>query len=236
MTVLVGGSGVGGAAAAAIILGVVTSLAAVGYLVVTRNKTVFRAVTVVAVLVIGITATWVGVVNADFTDSSGAGPDSKVTTVATTPTTTATSAAPTAAPTSPTSVSSTSASNIATETTTREVRLDRPSGIDLESSGTKGRKTDGATGGIDLYLDDFNVLHANGGDFHKDGGPEAGARARCAEAIAAQHNAEPQLLPASPGMQYCFTTSEGRTAWLRVKHSALLSFDAGYVVLAAAVW
>ena len=117
-----------------------------------------------------------------------------------------------------------------------EVRLERGTGVDLEAGETKGSRADGAVGKVDLYLTEFNLLYANGGGFYQDRGPENQAKARCTEAVTAQHDATPAILPASPGMQYCFATSGGRVTWLRVKHSTLSSFDSAVVVLAIRVW
>ncbi|RKT53700.1 hypothetical protein [Saccharothrix australiensis] len=117
----------------------------------------------------------------------------------------------------------------------REVRLDRGTGIDLESGAEKGQRTDGPTGGADLYLERFNFMQSSQGVFYPDEGPDANAESRCAQLIADDLDRAKEVIP-TVGGQYCFLTSEGKHAWLRVKYADLTATDKGFVVLAVAVW
>ncbi|HUQ61620.1 hypothetical protein [Lentzea sp.] len=122
-------------------------------------------------------------------------------------------------------------------TPAKEVRLQFKTGVDVDGDDTAAKRVEGATGKTDLYLSDFNLMYANGGGFADDRGPEQDARTRCTEAIESGQNSAPAALPASEGTQYCFVTSEGRVAWLRVKSATLSSYDAPpAVTLAVHVW
>ncbi len=79
-------------------------------------------------------------------------------------------------------------------------------------------------------------MSANGGGFSEDQSPEQEAQARCTEAAAQGLNTSGAIIPAAPGTQYCFTTSDNRVAWMRVKDASLSSLDSASVVLTVRTW
>ena len=119
----------------------------------------------------------------------------------------------------------------------KEVRLLRNTGVDVDGDDTAAKRVDGANGKTDLYLNGYNLLTANGSGISEDRGPEQEARERCTEAVGNGQNAAPHVIPAVEGMQYCFATSDGRVAWIRVKTTTLATFDSSAsLVLAVRVW
>ncbi|SDG05720.1 hypothetical protein SAMN05216553_105112 [Lentzea fradiae] len=106
----------------------------------------------------------------------------------------------------------------------KEVHLRRGTGVDVDGDDPKAGRADGATGDIDLYLNEFNLLYANGSDITYDSGPEQQAEERCREA-ASGGMGDPAVLAADAGLQYCLVTSDKRVAWVRVTSSTLSSFD-----------
>ncbi|WP_309114515.1 hypothetical protein [Saccharothrix sp.] len=109
-------------------------------------------------------------------------------------------------------------------------------GLDLESAETKGRRSAGATGDMDLHLGESRMFTANSSAFFKDTGAGEGTRERCAEAVAVPEDGKAQVIP-SRGDRYCFRTSTGRLAWLRVEHETVLDrAEDVVVVLDVVVW
>lgn len=116
-----------------------------------------------------------------------------------------------------------------------QVRLERSTGVDLDAEETEGHPFTGAVDD-DLSLELTGLMTANGRPLYPDRGSAEGARARCAESLAADEGGVTAELLASPGPQYCVETSAGRTAWLQVKYSSLHSYDSAVLVLAVHVW
>ncbi|RDI26484.1 hypothetical protein [Lentzea flaviverrucosa] len=120
---------------------------------------------------------------------------------------------------------------------TKEVRLTRGTGADVDGNDVAATPGPGAVGEIDLHLGEFNLLRANGGGFHDDRGPEQQAQQRCAAAVAGGKYTAEAILPAAPGTQHCFATSDGQVGWLRVKSAELASVNSdAFTVLAVRVW
>ncbi|MFD5828009.1 hypothetical protein [Lentzea sp. NPDC060358] len=119
----------------------------------------------------------------------------------------------------------------------REIRLSAKTGVDVDGDDFTAKRADGANGKTDLYLNEYNLLYANGSNFADDRGPEQQAHERCTEAIANGDNTATTVLPALTGSQYCFVTSDGRVGWLRIKTTTLSSFDSSSsVVFAVRTW
>ena len=119
--------------------------------------------------------------------------------------------------------------------TSLEVRLERSTGVDLDAEEAEGHPFTGSADD-DLSLELTGLMTANGRPLYPDRGSADGARARCAESLAAAEGGVTAELPASPGLQYCVKTSSGRTAWLQVTYSSLHSYDSAVLVLAVRVW
>ncbi|MFD9698797.1 hypothetical protein [Lentzea sp. NPDC059081] len=119
---------------------------------------------------------------------------------------------------------------------TREVRLVRGTGIDLDAADTEAEVSEGANGNLDLHFTEFSV-YANGGGFAADQGHEQLAEQRCTEAIRTRKNTADSVFPATPGSQYCFVTSGGQYGWFRLKSSNVGSQSpSAAIVLAVRVW
>lgn len=119
----------------------------------------------------------------------------------------------------------------------KEVRLTRGTGADVDGTDVTAKPGDGAIGEVDLYLDQLNLVHANGGGFWSDSGPEEEARQRCTAAVAGGKYTNERIIPAASGTQYCFATSDGQVGWLRVKSADLSPAGSGaWSVLAVRTW
>ena len=116
----------------------------------------------------------------------------------------------------------------------REIKLSSRTGVDLDADELQAGRVDGASGDTDLYLNETGLLYTNGNGFADDLGNDQQARSRCTDAVAAGQNSAVEVLPIMAGMQYCFATSAGKIAWLRVKASNLTTSSS--VVLAVQVW
>ncbi|WP_329792410.1 hypothetical protein V1227_11010 [Lentzea sp. DG1S-22] len=117
----------------------------------------------------------------------------------------------------------------------REVRLARKAGADVDADGPVVQRTDGNTRATDLYLTGINLLQASGNGLFEDRGQEKDAQARCIETVATAQ--ETPVIPAAAGLQYCFVTSEGRLAWLRVRSANLATLDSSaYLAVMVRVW
>lgn len=102
--------------------------------------------------------------------------------------------------------------------TVLEVRLSPGTGADVDAGEIKGKQVTGAVGPVDLFLDTSGLLVANDTAFYSQTDiPDNVVLAECAEAVEAQVRPEAQILPVSPLLRYCFTTSDGRVGWLRPK-------------------
>lgn len=145
-------------------------------------------------------------------------------------------------PVSETSVGGTSTSGTKTRTPpdgvrTKEITLTRGTGVDVDGNDTEAKDARGATGDIDLYVTEFNLLYPSGSGFAKDSGHEDDARERCTKAITSGKNTGGPTIPSFTGEQLCFATSDGQIGWLRVKNSTLASFQAdASAILAVRTW
>jgi WD domain, G-beta repeat len=136
------------------------------------------------------------------------------------PTTSA--SAPTTDPTTATATTPTTKAPHGGKETLLEVRLDPGTGADVDTGERKGKLVTGAVGPVDLFLAPSGLLFANGTDFYSQTDIlDNAVLANCAEAVAARVRPEAQVLPVSPLQRYCFTTSDGRVAWLRPKQVAV---------------
>ncbi|GAA3459157.1 hypothetical protein ACFFSW_08760 [Saccharothrix longispora] len=116
-----------------------------------------------------------------------------------------------------------------------EVRLERGTALDLDIGQTEGQRAAGASGPFDVHLDQFNLLRSNSGGVHPYTGPPSEAGRWCADTLAAEPRADP-VFATSPGLRYCFATSDGHPATVTVKEADLATYDTGHVVLDARVW
>jgi hypothetical protein len=88
-------------------------------------------------------------------------------------------------------------------------------GVDLEDRGRIIPDQTAADGPIDLYYDLYLYANTDHPDLYISSGSDVGADARCRTAVRTQRN-RMDLGYAVDMDQYCFLTSEGRLAWVRI--------------------
>ncbi|XVV02513.1 hypothetical protein ACQPW3_34930 [Actinosynnema sp. CA-248983] len=122
---------------------------------------------------------------------------------------------------------------------TGEVRLTYGTGVDLDKRQPEGVDVEGPNGDVDLFMNDLNdvavaAVRANGGELYADEGPEKDARVRCTATLKAQKDTS--LFYGYAGKQYCFATSTGDVAWMRINDIVEKKTATDYVVLNVKVW
>ncbi|MGN9774875.1 hypothetical protein ACTMS0_03720 [Micromonospora sp. H33] len=150
----------------------------------------------------------------------------------------ATPGGPTSAGTAPTSpavdMSGTPTAAAAGTVFSDVVQLDKKTGVDLDDGRAVRRYAQDAT--VDLYLDWGYILYSSARHSamydDSNAGPEEGADARCRTYREAKRDTFAHKYIGGGNQQYCFTTSEGRHAWVQ----AVNTVGDGGLILKVTVW
>jgi hypothetical protein len=113
----------------------------------------------------------------------------------------------------------------------QEVTLFPYGGVDFDRAPASPGRVDGPDGNVDLYFNSTMLLVNGGNLFGLAGG---GTRDACENTVAARAN-KSSMAFAVRGLEYCFRTSSGRLAWIRINDTR--GYGAGErIVLDARVW